>query len=318
VDSGLRVANCQACGESLRISTDVAGNRGPYSGEEMAMSQYTPAEIMVTAAAREIRDGEIVFVGMRLPLIAFMLARQTHAPRAVGVFEAGLVRERPAPELLYTMADPPNILGATWATGLWEVMTYLQRGEVALGFIGGAEVDRHGNLNTSYAGDPAQPAVKLPGSGGAADIAALAQRFVIIMQHESRRLTERVGYVTSPGYGDGNGWRQRVGLAGGGPSALITTLGVFRFDDGDARLESYHLFSSVDEIRAATGWPLRVSPRVGPTPAPSPEELAIIRAYDPDGFWTGDPTSSRADAVRPAPRGRPPDPPPDKGHEGQA
>src|SRR5881227_2460713 len=112
---------------------------------------------MVTAAAREIRDGETVFVGMRLPLIAFVLAKRTHAPDAVGLFEAGLVRDQPAPELLYTMGDPPNVAGAVWATGLWEVMSYLQRGDVHLGFIGGAEVDRHGNLNTSYIGDPGRP-----------------------------------------------------------------------------------------------------------------------------------------------------------------
>jgi glutaconate CoA-transferase subunit B len=250
---------------------------------------YTPAELMVTAAAREIHDGEVVFVGMRLPLIAFILARRTHAPHAVGVFEAGLVRDRPASELLYTMADPPNIVGAAWATGLWEVMTYLQRGDVALGFIGGAEVDRHGNLNTSYIGDPGRPSVKLPGSGGAADIAALARRFVIIMQHEKRRLRERVDYVTSAGHGDGAGWRRRVGLTGGGPSALITTLGVFRFDDGEAVLASFHPFSSVDEVRDCTGWPLRVSPHVAPTPDPTSDELATIRSYDPHGFWTGAP-----------------------------
>src|SRR5579864_6047614 len=121
---------------------------------------YTPAELMVAAAAREIRDGETVFVGMRLPLIAFVLAKRTHAPDAVGVFEAGLVRDRPAPELLFTMSDPPNVAGAAWATGLWDVMSYLQRGQVQLGFIGGAEVDRRGNLNTSYLGDADQPELK--------------------------------------------------------------------------------------------------------------------------------------------------------------
>ncbi|HLJ68390.1 MAG TPA: CoA-transferase [Chloroflexota bacterium] len=247
----------------------------------------TPGELMVAAAAREIRDGEIVFVGMRLPLIAFMLAKQTHAPRAVGIFEAGLVRDRPAAELLYTMADPPNIVGATWATGLWEVMSYLQRGEVDLGFIGGAEVDRHGNLNTSYIGDATRPAVKLPGSGGAADIASLSRRFVMIMQHERRRLRERVDYITSPGYGDGAGWRQRIGLTGGGPSALITSLGVFGFEQGEAVLRSYHPFSSPAEIATHTGWPLRTASELGPTVAPTPDELAIIRAYDPEGFWTG-------------------------------
>lgn len=241
---------------------------------------------MVTAAAREIRDGEIVFVGMRLPLIAFVLAKHTHAPDATGIFEAGLVRETPAPELLYTMADPPNIAGATWATGLWEVMTYLQRGDVHLGFIGGAEVDRRGNLNTSYIGDPQHPTVKLPGSGGAADIAALSQRFVIIMQHEQRRLRERVDFITSAGYGDGPGWRERLGLPGGGPRTLITTLGVFGFEEEEAVLRSFHPFTTPEHVRESTGWTLRVSPSLHVTQGPSPEELAIIREYDPEGFWT--------------------------------
>ncbi len=251
------------------------------------MAQYTPAELMVASAAREIRDGETVFVGMRLPLIAFVLAKRTHAPGAIGVFEAGLVRDHPAESLLYTMADPANVAGATWATGLWEVMSYLQRGEVDLGFIGGAEVDRHGNLNTSLIGDPHQPRTRLPGSGGAADIAALSDRFVMIMQHEKRRLRKRVDFITSPGYGDGPGWRQRVGLRGAGPSALITTLGVFGFEEGEAVLRSYHPFSSEAEVRENTGWELRSMANLTATSEPSTEELAIIREYDPTGFWTG-------------------------------
>ncbi len=251
------------------------------------MAQYTPAELMVASAAREIRDGETVFVGMRLPLIAFVLAKRTHAPGAIGVFEAGLVRDHPAESLLYTMADPANVAGATWATGLWEVMSYLQRGEVDLGFIGGAEVDRHGNLNTSLIGDPHQPRTRLPGSGGAADIAALSDRFVMIMQHEKRRLRKRVDFITSPGYGDGPGWRQRVGLRGAGPSALITTLGVFGFEEGEAVLRSYHPFSSEAEVRENTGWELRSMANLTATTEPSTEELAIIREYDPTGFWTG-------------------------------
>jgi len=242
---------------------------------------------MVASAAREIRDGETVFVGMRLPLIAFVLAKRTHAPGAIGVFEAGLVRDHPAESLLYTMADPANVAGATWATGLWEVMSYLQRGEVDLGFIGGAEVDRHGNLNTSLIGDPHQPRTRLPGSGGAADIAALSDRFVMIMQHEKRRLRKRVDFITSPGYGDGPGWRQRVGLRGAGPSALITTLGVFGFEEGEAVLRSYHPFSSEAEVRENTGWELRSMANLTATTEPSTEELAIIREYDPTGFWTG-------------------------------
>jgi glutaconate CoA-transferase subunit B len=251
------------------------------------MSAYTPAELMVAAAAREIRDGETVFVGMRLPLIAFMLAKNTHAPSAIGVFEAGLVRDEPARELLYTMADPPNIAGASWATGLTEVMASLQRGEVDLGFIGGAEVDRHGNLNTTAIGGREHPQVRLPGSGGAADIASLSRRLVIVMQHERRRLRERVGFITSPGFGDGPGWRRRVGLPGGGPAALITTLAVFGFEGEEAVLRSYHPFTSVEEIEDQTGWTVRRTADPDVTPPPTAEELAIIRAYDPAGFWTG-------------------------------
>src|SRR5229473_250061 len=137
---------------------------------------YTPHELMVVAAAREIADGEIVFVGMRLPLLAFGLAKRTHAPTAIGLFENGLVRDRVPPPDLYTMSDAPNVAGAAWATGLLDVMHVLQRGDVDLGFIGGAEVDRFGNINTNVIGSPERPQLKLPGSGGGADIACLAQR----------------------------------------------------------------------------------------------------------------------------------------------
>ena len=249
---------------------------------------YTPQELMVAAAAREIRDGEVVFVGMRLPLIAFALAKRTHAPSAVGLFENGIVRDQPARELLYTMSDPPNVFGAAWCTSLFNVMSLLSQGAVHLGFIGGAQVDRFGNLNTSYIGDFQAPQTKLPGSGGAADIASFAHRHLIIMEHEKRRLVEKVDYITSPGYGDGGDWRERVGLPRGGPAALITTLGVIRFDPQtkEGYLASYHPHSSVEEIRSRTGWPLRVSAEVCATPAPSDEELQVIRETDPQGFWT--------------------------------
>jgi len=249
---------------------------------------YTPQELMVVAAAREIRDGEIVFVGMRLPLIAFALARETHAPTAVGLFECGIVRDAPAPELLYTMGDGPNIAGATWCARMIDVMGLMQAGRVHAGFIGGAEIDRYGNLNTSYIGPRQQPQVKLPGSGGAADIASLAQRLLIIMAHERRRFVERVGYITSPGYGDGPGWRERAGLPRGGPAAAITTLGVLGFDPEtkEAYLRSYHPGQSPESVRANTGWNLKIAPGVRETTAPTDEELAIIRRYDPEGFWT--------------------------------
>jgi len=249
---------------------------------------YTAQELMVAAAARQIRDGELVFVGMRLPLLAFALAKRTHAPAAIGLFECGLIRDEPAPELLYTMSDPPNIAGALWSTRMINLMALLQQGAVQLGILGGAELDRFGNLNTSYIGSRERPEVKLPGSGGAADIASLAGRLLIVMQHERRRFKERVDYVTSPGHGEGGDWRRRVGLPGGGPAVIVTTLGTFSFDGNtkEAVLASYHPGVTTDEVRQQTGWAIRVSPDVHETPPPTEEELAIIRHNDPHGFWT--------------------------------
>jgi len=249
--------------------------------------EISPGELMVAQAAREIRDGERVFVGMRLPLIAFVLAKRTHAPNAVGLFELGIVRDDPSPELLYTMGDPPNVSGAVWCARTIDLMGLLQRGEVEAGFIGGAEVDRHGNLNTTAIGaDRVHPKVQLPGSGGGADIASLAHRLIVIMAHDRRRFRERVDFITSPGYGEGGDWRRRVGLVRGGPSVLITTLGIFRFVAGEAVLVSYHPGSSVDEIAKNTGWTLAVAKDVRETEPPSAAELRIIREYDPLGFWT--------------------------------
>ena len=256
--------------------------------KEKPGSDFTERELMVIAAAREIRDDDLVFVGMRLPLIAFAYAKRTHAPGATGLFENGIVRDQPSPETLLTMSDTPNLPGALWCTGTLEIMALLQQGLVDLGFIGGAEIDRFGNLNTSYIGDWRQPKVRLPGSGGGGDIASLARRFVVIMPQEKHRFRERVDFITSPGCGEGPGWRQRVGLSGGGPTAVVTTLGVFRFhpDTCQMYLASYHPGQSVESVRAATGFDLAVAPDVAPTPTPSGQELAIVRACDPAGFWT--------------------------------
>ncbi len=263
-----------------------------------ATRAYTLSELMVAAAAREIRDREVVFVGMRLPLIAFVVAKKTHAPRAIGLFENGVVRATPAEELIYTMADPPNILGATQCLDMLSVMGLLQSGRVDLGFLGAAEVDRFGNLNSTRVSGKGG-VVRLPGSGGACDIASLAKRFVVLLEHDKRRLPERVSYVTSPGYGDGKGWRERVGLPRGGPSAVITSKAVLRFGDGasgaggpsaasegEAYLASVLPGVSVDEVVSSTGWKLRVAERVETTPEPTTAELAAIREYDKKGFWT--------------------------------
>jgi glutaconate CoA-transferase subunit B len=250
------------------------------------MPSYTLNELMVAAAAREITDGEVVFVGMRLPLIAFVVAKKTHAPNAVGLFENGVVRSTPSPELIYTMADPPNIKGATQCLAMSDVMSLLQSGRVHLGFLGAAEVDRYGNLNSTQV-QGKNGIVRLPGSGGACDIASLAQRFVALLEHARHRLPERVAYITSPGNGDGPGWRKRVGLPRGGPAAVITTKCVFRFgDDGEAFVSSLHPGVGAEEVRASTGWDLKIGSDVPMTPEPSAAELKAIRDYDRHGFWT--------------------------------
>jgi glutaconate CoA-transferase subunit B len=247
---------------------------------------YTLGELMVAAAAREIRDGEVVFVGMRLPLIAFVVAKQTHAPNCVGLFENGVIRTRPAPELIYTMADPPNLLHATQCLDMISVMGLLQSGRVDLGFLGSAEIDRFGNLNSTQV-QGKHGMVRLPGSGGACDIASLAHRFVAMIDHEQHRLRERVAYITSPGNGNGAGYRKHAGLPRGGPSAVITTKAVLRFgEDGEAYLHSHHPGVSIEEVLASTGWKLRAPSDVMETAEPTSAELKAIRDYDKRGFWT--------------------------------
>jgi glutaconate CoA-transferase subunit B len=252
-------------------------------------TEYTLPELMVTAAAREISDGEIVFVGMRLPLLGFLLAKATHAPAAVGVYELGITRETLAPEPILTMGDLPNLFRAQWLADTCDVMALLQQGLVDVGFIGGAQIDRFGNLNTTYIGNGGRIETRLPGSGGACDLASLAQRHIIIMKHEKRRFVSKVDYVTSPGFGDGKSWRQNAGLPRGGPSAVITTLGILRFDPEtkEMLLVSLHPGRRLEDVAAGTGWQLRISPDLAKTPAPSARELEILRRFDPMGYWTG-------------------------------
>ncbi len=248
---------------------------------------YTRRELMVIAAAREIRDGEKVFVGMRLPLLGFAVAKELHAPNALGFFENGVIRDWPAPKSIFTMSDPPNIAGALFCGGLNDNMFLLQTGRIDLGFLGGAEVDRFGNLNTHWIEENGKR-MRLPGSGGAADVATMAKRSIIIMNHERRRFPAKVHYVTSPGHGDGGNWRARHGLIGGGPSRVITSMGIFAFDpvSHEMILSTNHPGVTVDEIKNETGWPLSVSPDLAETVAPTKDELAALRRYDPKGVWT--------------------------------
>jgi glutaconate CoA-transferase subunit B len=240
---------------------------------------YTRRELMVVAAGREIRDHEVVFVGMRLPLLGFGLAKATHAPHAVGLFENGVIRDSPAEAFIYTMGDPPNIAGAIACLGLMDVMALLAQGRVDVGFIGGAEIDPLGNLNTTRTA-AGGTLVRLPGSGGGGDIASLAGRTVLIMEHEPRRFRQRVDYVTSPGH--------YPGRPSGGPATLITTLGVFDLAGGRFRATSLHPGVSREAVRGATGFSVEMDDAVPFTNAPTVEELAYIRQADPSGFWTGD------------------------------
>ena len=281
-------------GVHARSNQDHVGTAAPSasSGQtpgcpaEQRSVPYSLSELMVCAAAREIKDGELVFVGMRLPLIAFVVAKKTHAPNAIGLFENGVIRSTPARELIYTMADPPNILGATQCLDMLGVMSLLQSGRVDLGFLGAAEVDRFGNLNSTQVRGP-HGVIRLPGSGGACDIASLAHRFVVLLEHKKERLPERVSFMTSPGFGDGRDWRKKVGLPRGGPSAVITTKAVLRFDDsGEAYVDSVHPGIEIEDVIANTGWNLKSAKSVPRTQPPSPDELTAIREYDKQGFWT--------------------------------
>ncbi|MFQ5484684.1 MAG: CoA-transferase subunit beta [Desulfobacterales bacterium] len=262
----------------------------PKFNNKTEIADYTPSQLMVTAAAREIVDKKIVFVGMRLPLLGFLLAKSTHAPEAIGVYELGIVRDTPAPESILTMGDLPNLFCAQWLADTADLMGLLQQGRVDIAFIGGAQVDRFGNLNTSYIGGTEKIKTRLPGSGGACDLASLAKRHIIIMTHEKRRFVPKVDYITSPGYGDGRGWRKRVGLNRGGPATVITNLGMLRFDP-DTRemvLTSVHPGVSVKEVLANTGWPLCIAPELTRTMIPDAVELGMIKRFDPQGYWTGE------------------------------
>lgn len=249
-----------------------------------------PRERMVLRAAREIQEGETVFVGTRLPLLAYLVAKRTHARRATAIYENGLIREEAARELLFTMGDPPNILDATMASTTIDVMGMLAAGRVDLGLLGGAEVDRYGNVNSTEVPGRDGGRTRLPGSGGAADILSCARRTVILMPQEKRRLVPRVSFRTSPGRGDGPGWRAAQGLPPGGPSAIITTHAVFRFD---ARIEEAYLSEiypglSVDHVLAGMGWEPRIQQPIALTRPFTDEETGALRAIDPDRFWTAE------------------------------
>jgi glutaconate CoA-transferase subunit B len=244
---------------------------------------------MTVTAARELRDSEVVFVGIGLPNLASNLAKRTHAPNLIMVYEAGVIGANPT-RMPLSIGDPCLVSGSQSICSMFEVFgLYLQAGRIDVGFLEGAQIDRYGNINSTVIGDYRAPKVRLPGSGGACDIASLAKRILIVTQHESRRFPETVDFVTSPGFLTGKHERERLRLEGGGPYAVITDLGVLRFDGetGEMMLDSIHPGVKVEDIKRNTGWDLKVSKELKITNEPSEEELTILRQLDPRRTYLG-------------------------------
>jgi len=242
---------------------------------------------MVTAASRELKDHEVVFVGIGIPQLGALLAQRTHAPNLMLIYESGVIGTRPA-RLPLSIGDPTLVSGTYGIFSFYETFSLLlQRGFIDVGFIGGAQVDKFGNINSTVIGDYRKPKVRLPGSGGGCEIAGLARKTIIVTPHERRRMVEKVDFITSPGFLDGPGARERFGLSGG-PSAVITTMGVLRFDGitKEMYLDSHHPSSTVDQVRQNTGWDLKISPTVKGTEPPTIEEVEILRKeLDPQGIF---------------------------------
>lgn len=254
---------------------------------EKRAEKFKLSELMVVAAAREIRDGEIVIVGTGLPILAAALAQKTHAPNSTMAMEHGAFdfKFTRAPR---SIVDPNLTLGAAMVGDMLDMLgSLVQGGHADVGFLGAAQIDKYGNINTTVIGDYSKPKVRLPGSGGANDIASLAKRIIIIMRPGKEKFVEKVDYITSPGYLDGPGARERAGLRGGGPAAVITTMGVFRFDKKtkEMYIDTYHPGATIEQIKENTSFDLKVSPEVRETETPTPEQIKILRELDPEGLF---------------------------------
>jgi glutaconate CoA-transferase subunit B len=238
---------------------------------------YTANELMVCQAARQLRDREVVFVGIGLPNLACNLARRLHAPSLVLIYESGAVGAAPK-RLPISIGDPSLVTDSLSVCSMFDIFSYyLQGGLIDVGFLQGAQIDRFGNLNTTVVGDYSQPAVRLPGSGGACEIAILAKRVLVIAPQSERSFPKRVDFITSPGFVDGPERRARLGMPGDGPRMIITNLGCYEFTDGEMMLTSLHPGCTLEQVRNNTGWDVHVSSGLQTTDEPTSEELHIIR-----------------------------------------
>jgi glutaconate CoA-transferase subunit B len=250
-------------------------------------TKFTLQEMMAVAAAREIKDEEKVIIGTGLPLLGAFLAQKTHAPNMVAIYESGAIDCKPL-VTPFSVADSVLVPGSAMQGGLMEGLGIVHAGELDLGFLGGAQIDKYGNLNTHVIGDYRKPKVRFAGSGGSNDIGAGCKRTIIMMLHQKQRFAEKIDFVTTPGYFGGGKERDSYGFYGSGPSAVISTLGILRFDPETKEmfLASYHPGVTVAQIKENTGWDLKVASDVHETERPAPELIRILREEcDPTGVF---------------------------------
>ncbi|MEL7645274.1 MAG: CoA-transferase [Anaerolineaceae bacterium] len=253
----------------------------------MSDPEYNATELMIINAARLLKDGDQVFVGVGIPNLACNLARRTHAPNLQMIYEAGVIGARPG-RLPLSIGDPTLVSGALSVCSMFEVFSlYLQRGNIDVGFLGGAQIDQFGNINATVIGDYQHPKVRLPGSGGSMEIAAWANRCYIITPHQLRRFPARVDFHTSAGFLEGGGARSKLGVRGSGPQAVVTNLGILKPDpNGELLLAALHPGCSFEQAQANTGWALKKAETLELTPAPAEEELRILREeLDPQRIY---------------------------------
>jgi glutaconate CoA-transferase subunit B len=248
----------------------------------MSDQAWTADEMMTVAAARALEDGAACFVGIGLPSTAANLARATHAPDLVLIYESGAIGAKPT-RLPLSIGDGELAETADAVVSVPEIFNYwLQAGRVDVGFLGAAQIDRFANLNTTVVGDYTDPKVRLPGAGGAPEIAASSGRVIIVIRQNLRTFVERLDFVTSVGHGSGPGSRERLGLRGAGPTEVITDLGLLHPDPQTKELTLTYLHPGVtaDQARSATGWDLAVAPDLQTTAAPGAEELCVLRSLE--------------------------------------
>ncbi len=253
------------------------------------MVEYSKTEFLIACASRHVKDGENVFGGTGMPLLAALLAKETHAPKMNLISEAGFIDARPR-NVPLSVADTRYYYGCSASIGLIETLGFiLQRGRIDVGFLGAAQIDEYGNLNTSYIGPHDNPKVRLPGSGGGNDIASSAKRLIIMMTHNKRKFVKKLDYMTSPGYLEGPGSREKLSLVGGGPEVVITDMCQFDFhpETKKIRLMTVHPGYKIDDVLDNVMFDLIVPDNVPTTKEPSQDQIDIMHILDPNGIYLG-------------------------------